>query len=223
MDTGLGDSLVSYAMLCAYMRECRISKYTMSVNGDDSVTIIEKADFNKLLGMDYFKKFGFVMKFDHTEDFQKMDFCQTRPVQTDYGWMMARGPRRLLQRAGWSVKKFGKRCQKSYVKSLGLGEMAINYGLPIGYKLGRMMYDAGGGARLLPVDRKRFVSQTKQRFWQVIDVPSISMATRISYQTAWDLSPCEQLEIESKLKIVCCPNVTPQQQWEYERILDVRL
>jgi len=220
MDTGLFDSMTTYSMLTNYMCDSGITKYSLSVNGDDSVTIIERADFGKLLGMDYFLNFGFVMKFDWTDNFSKMDYCQTRPVKTDYGWMLARSPERLLRRAGWSVKRFGKRCYKSYVKSLGLGEMAINYGLPLGYKLGRLMYDKGGGAKLLPCNRKRYISCTKQRFWQVIDVPSISMETRLSYQDAWGMSPSEQLEVEAKMLIAVDPEITWQQQWHYERILE---
>jgi len=223
MDTGLFDGMTTFAMLSAYMRDSGITKYSLSVNGDDSVTIIERADFGNLLKMDYFLNFGFVMKFEWTDDFSKMDYCQTRPVETYYGWMMARGPERMLRRSGWSVKFFGKKFYKSYIKSLGLGEMAINYACPIGYKLGKLMYNAGGGAKLLPVDRKSYISYTKQKYWQVIDNPTISMPTRLSYQAAWGITPEEQIRIEKELVINLTPYVTKQQQWEYERILSNRL
>jgi len=223
MDTGLGNSLIMYAMLVSYMKASGVSKFSLSVNGDDSVTIIERADLSRILGMDFFKRFGFSMKFEMTDDFSQMEYCQTRPVETDYGWMMCRGPERMLSRAGWTVTRFRHGRVRSYLKSLGLGEMAINYGCPVGYAMGRKLYVAGGDAKLMPVDRKRYISYTKQKFWQVFDVPTISMATRVSYQRAWGMDPSKQVEIERKLTVLRTSSVTEQQQWLYEQVLNTRV
>nr|UBJ25993.1 hypothetical protein 3 [Sichuan mosquito tombus-like virus] len=219
MDTGLGNCMVMYAALKVYLRLSGVTKHVMSVNGDDSVIIVERQDLSKLLDIGVFKSLGFKMKFEYTDDFSQMEYCQCRPVHTDYGWVMARGPERVLARTGWSVKRFSKKKFKDFVLSLGMGESAVSYGVPVAYPLARLLVGAGKGGKMMPTDRKRFISYTRQKFWQSPEVATISLSTRVSYERAWGMSPDKQIEIEGKLKVSMGLTLSSRQMTAYERIV----
>lgn len=212
MDTGLGNSLIMYAMLTEYLKTVGVQKYSMSVNGDDSVIIIERSDLRRASDLSIFDECGFKMKFEYTDRFSQMEYCQCKPVETHYGWIMARSPERLLRRVGWSVHRFGKKMSKHYVYSLGLGEMAINYGLPIGYALGVKLREAACGApgappRMLPVNRKKYISATRQRYWQSSEPAIVSDLARESYEEAWGISPDDQVALEEALRVKLDPTL----------------
>jgi len=202
MDTGLGNCIVMYLLLCEYMKVVEIDKFSLSVNGDDSVIIIEYGDLEKAKDISMFKDYGFKMKFQVSFALSEMEYCQCKLVETAYGPVMARSPKRILDRGGWSVTKFGKSRLKDYLLSLGCGEMAINYGLPIGYVLGKLLKQAGYGGKMMPVDRKRYISYTRQKYWQCDEEAVITPEARLSYFHAFGISPDEQIRIEESLKII---------------------
>jgi len=219
MDTGLGNSLIMFAMITSYLKVVGITKYSMSVNGDDSVVMIERSDVVRARDISIFKRFGFNMKFEMTDDFSQMDYCQTRPVKTKYGWILARAPDRILGRVGWSVTKFSKAKRKDYLFSLGKGEQAINYGLPIGYALGKALVRAAPHGKMMDITRKRYISYTRQRYWASGEDAVIDDETRMSYYEAWGIAPEEQIAIERGLKISLNPRVTYGQQMEYDSVI----
>jgi len=219
MDTGLGNSLIMYAMLTAYMATKQITKYSMSVNGDDSVIVIERADLTAAKDISFLKDCGFNMKFEHTDNFSHMDYCQTRPVKTKYGWVLARSPERMLRRIGWSSNLFGARRGRDFLYSLGKGEKAINYGLPIGYALGQKLLDAAPNGRLLPLDRKKYISYTRQRYWATGREAVIDRETRESFAEAWGMSPEEQELVERSLRVSLAKEVPDSIKLEYESVL----
>jgi len=219
MDTGLGNSLIMYSMLVSYLKIVGITKYSLSVNGDDSVIIIEKPDVGRASDLSCFKSFGFKMKFEMTDDFSKMDYCQTRPVNTKYGWMLARSPERILARVGFSVNKFCKKKIRDYLYSLGKGEEAINFGLPIGYALGQALVQSTPGGKMLALNRKRYISYTRQKFWNTGLVAEVDQVARMSYQEAWDITVEDQIALEQSFKIIMKPEVSEKQKMEMEAII----
>lgn len=222
MDTGLGNCIVMFLLLSEYMHEVGIKKYTLSVNGDDSVIIIEFGDLEKARNISLFKEYGFKMKFEVAFSLSEMEYCQCKLVETDYGPVMARSPHRILRRSGWSVTKFGKARIKDYLLSLGLGEKAINYGLPIGYALGKLLAVAGTGGVLMPTDRKRFISYTRQKYWQSKEEASISPVTRVNYFNAFGISPEEQVRIEKSLKILLKTSIDYKHVLMYYNLLTLQ-
>lgn len=219
MDTGLGNSLVMYAMITAYLGVVGITKYSMSVNGDDSVVMIERSDLQRALDISFFKDCGFKMKFDMTDEFSKMDYCQTRPVLTRYGWILARSPERMLRRIGWSSNLFGAKRSRDFLYSLGKGERAINYGLPIGYTLGNKLMQAAPNGKLLPLDRKKYISYTRQKYWQSSEDAIIDKVARESFCEAWGITPEEQVRIEESLQVGPALKVTDKMQQMYDSVV----
>ena len=195
MDTGLGNSLIMYACICEFLKQSQISKYAMSVNGDDSVIVIESKDLHLAkAGMTIWRDFGFNMKFDFTTDFNQVEYCQSKPLLTDYGWVMARNPVRLLSRIGFNNTMIPRRRVNDYMYTLGLGEQAASYGVPIGWAIGAKL--SGYHGKVLALSRKKYLSYTKQRHWMK-GYREPSMEVRHRYETVWGISVSEQLDIES--------------------------
>lgn len=215
MDTGLGNCLIMYTMLVAYMKRSMISKYVMSVNGDDSVIVIERSQLAKATDISCFQDWGFKMKFEVCYELQDVEYCQCKMVETDYGWIMCRSPERILSRDGWSVNRYGGRNLKNYVYSLAMGEMAVNYGLPIGYPLAEKFYALVGEQELAMKSRKATYTVEKQRYWHNVHGATISGATRASYENAFGIPPGRQIEIENSLNVTLGLNITEQQNTNY--------
>jgi hypothetical protein len=201
MDTGMGNSLIMYTCLTEFMKVSGVSKYSMSVNGDDSVLIIEAKDLFKVkTNMPVWKSFGFNMKFEHTYDFNKMEYCQCRPVQTDYGWVMARNPDRILARFGFSNTKYGRKGVRDYLYTSGLGEFICSYGLPIAQQLGWSVYRNNLGGKLQTLSKYDWDWFNIQRYKGREAIGNISQDTRASFEMAWGYTPDEQVRLERSFK-----------------------
>jgi hypothetical protein len=217
MDTGLGNSLIMYVALRCYLDAVGITKYAMSINGDDSVIFIEREQLAKARDISIFKSMGFKMKFEVAMSFQNMEFCQCRMVDTDYGWTLARSPHRILTRIGWSVNKFGKDRIRDYALSLGMGECAVSYGVPIGYAVGRALLKAGRGGKYIIWDRWSQEWLQQEKYWQCSKA-TVSYATRVSYEAAFGISPEEQISLEENID-VCLKLAISDHQWTLFRMM----
>jgi len=219
MYTGLGNCLIMLACLYVWLDSIGIKKFSLTVNGDDSGVIIEEEDLNKARDISIFQKLGFKMKFDFTREFSQFEYCQCKPVETDYGWVMVRSPERILNRCGWYVGNRSASWMKHYVLSLGLGERAISYGVPIGYALAKQLLKSGAGGRELKLSRRSRVVLEKQKFWRAKEEATISLKTRLSYAEAWGISVDDQLSMESQLSVTLRATVTDRQWYQYLNLI----
>jgi len=98
MNTALGNCLLMCAMVWAYSREVGV-KVRLANNGDDCSVIMERRDLTTFQsGLDrWFLEMGFTLTSDGVAQvFERLDFCQMRPVLTATGWTMCRNPRTAL-------------------------------------------------------------------------------------------------------------------------------
>lgn len=193
-NTGLGNTLINYAMLKSFADK-HLRSATFYVDGDDSVIMCEREDMVALeIIAKYFSQFGMKTKVEVAHEFEKVEFCQTRPCFDGTNWRMVRNPNRLLSRLPWIVYNLHPNCHDRYLKSVGMCEMALGIGLPIGQYI---------GDKLRVRSRKRYmitdlhyvairenVKPTKVKLVQ----PTIE--ARESYARAWDISVPDQLRIE---------------------------
>lgn len=99
MNTALGNCLIMCALVHRFATEHNI-KIELANNGDDCQLIHEARDtpIVERFG-EWCLKFGFQIKMEDVVDtFEQVEFCQTRPVWTDRGWVMARDPRKALSK-----------------------------------------------------------------------------------------------------------------------------
>jgi hypothetical protein len=223
MDTGLGNSLIMYVVLSRYLHLVDITKSVMSVNGDDSVIIIERSDLAKARDVTSIERMGFKIKFEVAFELQDMEFCQCRMVETDYGWVLARSPERILTRTGWSPAKYGRKRIKDYIYSLGMGEMAISYGVPIGHALGKALWKESPTGDYFCWDRKKHLTVVKQKYWGKQTECTISYAARVSYMNAFGITPEEQIHIENSFKVNTSMLITDTQFDLYQCLTSQRI
>lgn len=189
-NTGLGNSIINYALLASFVEKFDL-KASIYVDGDDSVIIIE--DEGKHYDLSFFEQFGMKTKGDSTIIFEHVEFCQTRPVECEFGWTMVRNPLRMLTRTPWTVKQLSPKRKVDYMASIGRCELALGMGAPIGQYI---------GAKLAQLSNKHVVTDlewvAKQQFLRprraMLLTPTLR--ARESYALAWGISPHDQCEIE---------------------------
>lgn len=204
LNTGLGNCVCNYAMLQDWLNQAGVQG-SIYVDGDDSVVIVDASVLSLLLGCSggiraHFLQYGMETKFDVVHVWEKVDFCQTRPVWDGTAWRMVRDPERLLTRTMWTTRKYGPKFTKRLLMSLGLCELACNQGLPIGQALATGLIAAGEGKLWKLVDNYH---RAKDEAWAPgrARVRAVLPETRESYARAWDIPIARQLEIESALQL----------------------
>lgn len=219
MDTGLGNSLIMWTLLTAYLESNGILKYSIMVNGDDSVIVIERSQLAEARNLSTFTKYGFSMTFEVAYSFSDLEFCQSKPVLTDYGWTMARNPHRVMGRTSWSVNKYGKSKMRSFVHTLGKCERAASWGLPIASTLATKMIEATPGSKMMRLSPWLEDHYNRMQRWWKLGEPTISLETRNNFADAWNISAEEQIRLENSIKIdVLARPTTGQLDAYYELI-----
>lgn len=98
MNTALGNCLLMCAMIWAYSKHVGV-RVRLANNGDDCSVVMERRDLRRFqANLDrWFLDMGFTLTSDGVaEVFERLDFCQMRPVLTAAGWTMCRNPRTAL-------------------------------------------------------------------------------------------------------------------------------
>jgi hypothetical protein len=95
MNTALGNCLIMCALVWTWAKTCGV-RIRLANNGDDCSVFMERGDLARFTdGLDaWFLEMGFTLTTEGTSEvFERVDFCQTRPVFTGRGWVMCRNPR----------------------------------------------------------------------------------------------------------------------------------
>jgi hypothetical protein len=101
-------------------------------NGDDGVLFCEFEDVHKLiLGLQpWFSQIGFVMEVEPTVDvFERVEFCQMRPVFDGVYWRMVRDPRVAMTKDVTFLHP--RECNDVHLSQVGTCGMALASGMPI--------------------------------------------------------------------------------------------
>jgi len=190
-NTGLGNSIINYAMLAAFVDHYGLIA-SIYVDGDDSVIVIDDQGIE--YDVAFFKQFGMATKHDVTRDFSKVEFCQTRPVKLDCGWTMTRNPYRVLTRMPWTTLNIGPKKLPKHLASIGRCEMAMGMGAPIGQYIGHQLSQLSN--KHIKTDLEYVARQQMYRPLRARLVPPSDDA-RASYEEAWGLSPDFQRYLET--------------------------
>jgi len=190
-NTSCGNSAINYGMLAEAFKLCDARFY---IDGDDSVVVIDSSQLRQV-NFSAFEMFGMITKAEIVREFSKVEFCQCRPVNDGVQWHMTRNPWRALARLPWIVKKAALYYADRHIKSVGMCEVACNYGMPILQAIGWKMIELGKG-KYIRTDRHYQASLQKIKPEKIKRVP-VRYETRLSYEDAWDINVEQQLRIES--------------------------
>jgi len=215
MDTGLGNSIIMYIMLTVYLERVT-TKYSILVNGDDSLVVVEADALEQLKDLTIFKEFGFNMKFEYTDNIHHAEFCQSRMIYTDYGPMMARNPARIMGRTGWITRLMSDRNCREFVASLGRCERAASWGVPIASIMANHMIALSPNSPI-----SKFLNIWRREQYEGGKIlyraykPTISLGTRLSFAEAWGLTPDEQIKYEEAITVQPGTKISPAQWSDY--------
>jgi hypothetical protein len=189
-NTGLGNSIINYAMLRDFV-EFNGWRACYYIDGDDSVIIVEgdvKPDPK------HFEQFGMKTKIEAvTKEFRKIEFCQTRPVFDGTQWRMVRNPFRMLARIQWAIEAPSVKQKRKYLRSVGLCEMSLGLGLPIGQYIGRTLSKLGIGYMVTSNHYRAMMENIRPGKVRLIEP---TMLARMEFQDTWGISIADQLLIE---------------------------
>ena len=142
MNTGLGNCLLMCGLVDGFV--AGRFRYQLVNNGDDCVIIMERRCLNRLEGIErYFLDHGFTIKMeddDHVKQygetivgfvskFERLTFCQMRPVKVADGWIMVRCPNASFAKDSMAL------CQavewRKWIRAVGDGGVALYGDIPI--------------------------------------------------------------------------------------------
>ncbi|APG76283.1 hypothetical protein 2 [Hubei tombus-like virus 24] len=188
--TSAGDSIVMAAVLDFVYRDIPHHKL---VCGDDCVVIRERGC---VPDSSVFAQCGLPVKSDVVDQFERVEFCQSRPVCVAGVWTMVRNPDRVVNRALCTIKNFGGevRPYQDWLASVGVGELESGAGVPVVQTLALELMKLGQ-------PRPHFVREylEHRRTLQQREPLEVTDETRHSFWLAWGWTPEEQVRFESLL------------------------
>lgn len=125
MDTSLGNCVI----MCAITYELVAGWGQILNNGDDCIIICERKNLPKLDGMhEHYARHGFRVEVEPVVDiFERIEFCQTRPVWADR-WLMCRCPSTMAK----DLTYIGPRSSRElWLNAIGECGKALCDGVPV--------------------------------------------------------------------------------------------
>jgi len=200
MNTSLGNCLLMCCMVLAYARHVGV-RIRLANNGDDCLVFMERSDllqFQSQLDA-WFRAMGFSMAVEEPAfDFERAEFCQTRPVWVGPGasdYIMVRNPKLSLSKDTVTVHGWqGEGVFRGWMHAVGTGGLALAGGIPVVQEFYAAMARSG----------KYRPGVSDEQSWGVRHLIAgmqrgygdISPATRASFFYAFGITPDEQLVME---------------------------
>jgi hypothetical protein len=181
-DTSFKGNFINYLATISIMRACKIPQkaYKFVCNGDDSVLILSRG-YLEAFDSSLFLEFGLNAKTVVKYHLADVDYCQSRVVDGPTGPIMVRDPTRIFRRFGWLVRDFGKNGNQNYLKTVLMGEMALNYMVPVLYPMLRKCYKlCKGKINLSLLDSYRADLYSTHKFWR--------LDNKYTYDEAYDMA-----------------------------------
>lgn len=211
MNTALGNCVLMIVMVVSLFWDQQI-QWDMLDDGDDCLVIVESSSLPWLLAQvkPTFLAFGHEIKVENVAtEFEKIEWCQCRPIVFDGTAKFIRNPRKVISQALVGVKYFtsiGARAR--LVNTIGLCELVLNLGVPILQEFALALLRNAGTDRLLAIDEagslmsrvRRELSTFNLKTLKRLDPLPIGLVVRQSFAVAWGIEPAEQVLIEHHLR-----------------------
>jgi hypothetical protein len=183
------------------------SNYTVLINGDDCVPIVEKCEYKVVekQAKKFFSLFGVKMKVEEPAFIlEEVQWCQHRPVEYREGkWRMTRDPYRIFNH-GFSSVEYSNLKEEKLRKRLwnvGVCEKICNISMPIGQSIANSMIRNGIAGTSKKVPGVEYRARLDMPYFgggevRVLKDDLITTRARESYARAWGFTPQEQIDIE---------------------------
>ena len=198
LNTSLGNCIIMCSLIYAYSKERGVD-IELANNGDDCVVFMEEDDrLRFMVGFDnWFVAKGFSMTLEQpVYMFDRVEFCQTKPVCLETGWRMMRNHEAILTKDTMCLVPITN--NTSYRKWLGaVGECGLNcsYGSPVQQAFYECLLR--NGIKASDGYKAAIFNGTSMMTRQVNSYSTcITAEARASYFFAFGIYPDAQIEIE---------------------------
>lgn len=203
VNTSLGTVVVVTAIFWMFART-HLRSYRMLNDGDDTVLFVPKRDLGILKAKvgDFFAAYGFSMRVDGTADvIERVEFCQSRPVQTCHGWTMCRSPVKTLGNDLVSCRIKSIQTALIHMGAIGGCGLSLYSGVPIVQEFYTWCQQHGktSNSHKAPDYRRLGVVRDARSYVSRGRAP-ITDAARVSFFRAWGIPVAAQLAVESAIK-----------------------
>jgi hypothetical protein len=133
MNTAMGNCLLMCGMIFAYCDQ-RTVKAELVNNGDDCVVFMERRDLSRFsTGLkEWFLQMGFQMEVEEPVfDFERVEFCQAKPVFDGEVYTMVRNIRAFSKDAYCLIPVDSDHVLRSWLGAVGDAGMSLTGGIPI--------------------------------------------------------------------------------------------
>jgi len=168
-------------------------------NGDDCVLFLDKKDLYKLDGLyDWFIKIGFNMAIEKpVDEFEHLEFCQTKPVYDGDIWIMCRKPSAIAKDSvllhPWDSKN--TKYYLGWLDSVGVGGLRLAGKLPI-FQEFYALYKRSGVRNKYDYTKHVGFNSVEAQVNMKRDYGHVSPECRSSFYSAFGVTPDEQLCLE---------------------------
>lgn len=200
LNSGLSStSLCGVAVVCYLLRAYCLSRginHQLISAGDDTNIIIERRDLPLFDGLTEFcLRAGYTVKIDGVVDvFERIDFCQSRPVWDGIGWVMCRNPSIVTTKDLLTTKSLrGSTERRAYMAAIADCGLSLTGGIPVMQAFYMMLKRNAQGVAPVALERNGFyyLSQNMSR-----SVCEPTDEARISFYRAFGINIWRQVEIE---------------------------
>jgi hypothetical protein len=198
MNTALGNCLLMCAMVWSYCKHKQVAAFELANNGDDCIVIMEASDLGRFSGGldEWFREMGFTMKVEAPVSiFERIEFCQTRPVLGADGWRMIRIPQIAMAKDCISLTPVDTKVQyEGWMAAVGLGGLSLTGGIPVWQSFYRSFIRASNGAKPRVDDQHTGFKMLGEGLEP--KARPITQESRFSFFLAFGVTPDMQVEIE---------------------------
>lgn len=197
INTALGNCIIMCSLIHTWLRRTGVSA-RLANNGDDCVVVMERSQLVQFTGglENWFQGKGFRMKVETPVDrFERIEFCQTRPVMCGDGWRFVRNVETCLHKDAMCLMPFsGEKEVRLWFGAVSQCGLSSNTGVPVLQSFYRMFGRVGITPSKAYMDRFRYNTSRADR--AVNSVCGITDDARVSFYLAFGITPDVQLDLE---------------------------
>lgn len=201
LNTSLGNCILMCAMVWVYAKTCGVD-LELANNGDDCVVIMEAEHAAKFRAgiPTFFRRCGFAMTVEDTVDeFEQIEFCQTRPVQLSTGWRMVRNLKAcLIKDVMCLIPIPNNTVYKRWLWAVGECGLSLCTGVPVLEAFYRF-FMRHGLVSTKEFQEEVFRNRSQLQLARGVAAASIDARARVSFYVAFGVTPDLQLAMERRL------------------------
>lgn len=217
LNTSLGNCIIMCALVYAYAAE-RGVRIELANNGDDCVVFMERGDETKFMdGLSaWFKNKGFAMTVEPTVDeFERVEFCQTRPVELSSGWRMVRNLAACLQKDPICLLSLPHdNAYKKWLAAIGMCGGMLSAGVPVLHTF-YGMFSAHGTKCSTGMLNEVFKNRSQLQLARGLVSGAVDSVSRVSFYYAFGVLPDEQIAME---RFFSSATIGPVEQEAIDRV-----